>query len=152
MAYGTAAKVAALAKAYSRDGVFYDPSASPLVRGTNPTLTEVTNWLDEVSALFDAALANEGFTVPVTVADAPTAIKTLSLRVCALVADLCAFTNSKGRLFTERVIEIGPMNVINKEINGWVKQNVVGLEALGVPRTVDFGSSQSYSVPLGRQT
>lgn len=149
MSYGSPAKVAALAKIYTRDGVFYDASMS--VRATNPNLTEVTNWLDEISALFNTALANEGFTVPVTLIDAPEALKTLSLRTCTLVADLCAFANSKGRLFSDRVVEIGPMNVINKEINAWVKDSAIGLSALGVARIVDLGTVQAYSAPMSRQ-
>jgi hypothetical protein len=153
MAYGTPARVAEYAGIYSRDGVFYDPSNSPLVRGTNPTLAAVTNYIADISALFDTALENNWFITPVLQADAPEAYRTITSRVIVLAADLCAFANSKGRLFTDRVVEIGPMNVINKEINAWVRDHATGLENQGVPRRDQSGAGAgAYSVPLGRQT
>ena len=152
MAYGTTAGVASYARTWTRGGVFYDASASPLVAPTKPTLTEVTNWLDEISAAFEIALQNEGFAVPVTSVLAPNSYKQLSMKVETLVSDLCAYANGQGRLYTDRALERGSMNLVNKEIQDWVKGHVTGLENDGVPRTLPMSEATGgFSVAPNRQ-
>lgn len=155
MSYGKLVQVAAFAKIYTRDGSFYDYSAGPpVVKATNPSSTEVTQWLADISALVDSALANAWFETPIDNTDAPQVYTAVANRVCVLVADLCAFANQKGRLFTDRVVEVGPLNVINKELVGWVNDNSVGFENLGAAKISQSGSAraESYSVKMTRQT
>lgn len=143
MPYGTPEGVAAHARTWTRGGVFYDASASPVTAPTKPTLTDVTNWISQISDAFDRALLNEGFQVPVV---ATKSANLLTLEVERLVADLCDQANGLGRLSTERVLHIGYMKVIGAEVKSWVKEGIAGFENDGVPRTLP---SQEYSGGFG---
>ena len=123
--YGSVQGVVALVGVFTENGDF-----GPF---TNPTKDTVIEWLDQVSDVFNVALANAGFTVPVDQSDAFNAI---SLKVNAIVADLCNLANNTGRFFTERAREFGvnPNKIIQSEINNWVSENAVGLTNMGVPR------------------
>ena len=132
MAYGTAAGVAAHAKTWTRGGTFYDASASPLVAATKPSLTEVTTWLGQISDMFDRALSNEGFVVPVT---AVKSANLITLEVERIVADLCDRANGMGRLVQDRVLVVGYMKILANEIRTWVLEGATGFENDGVART-----------------
>jgi hypothetical protein len=149
--YGSAAAVATFAGAWTRGGEWFDADEVYDVLGTIPTLTQVEEWLDEVSIMMDLALANEGFIVPVV---QPEVIKALGAKVSAFVADLANLSHSNGRLFSDRIQESGvdPMSIIDRDVSAWVKRKVAGLEAMGVPRVIQQGSQSAYSVPMGRQT
>ncbi len=156
MAYGTNADVAGLVRLYTRNGTWVDyvpySAGPPEVledEGTNPGLTQVNKWLDDVSGLMDTALQNSGFPTPVTQADA---VKAITLLVTAIVADLCANANSAGRFFSEKVLDSGlsPFAIIPKSINAWIKEYASGLENLGVPRTTNE-ELEAFSVPPGKQ-
>lgn len=147
MAYGTPPGVAAHAKTWTRASVFYD--AAPGVAPTRPTLTEVTNWLTQVSDLFDRALSNEGFVVPVV---ATKSANLLTLEVERIVADLCDRANGLGRLTSDRVLHVGYMKVIGNEVRAWVKEGITGFENDGVPRTLPASDyAGGFSTPPGRQ-
>lgn len=149
MAYGSPAGVAALAKTWTEEGEFLDPDAYG-EGGTPTTLSEVTDWLDEVSVLMDTSLAEQGFAIPVTHVDV---VKMLGLKVNALVADLVALSHSKGRLMSDRIQERGesPTTILERELLAWVKARVNALEAYGIPRVIDLDQAQAYSVQPGRQ-
>jgi hypothetical protein len=132
MAYGTVSGVASHAKTWTRGGAFYDASASPLVAPTKPTYTEVETWLEQVSNLFDRALSNEGFEVPVVAVKSASLI---TLEVERIVADLCDRVNGVGRLAQDRVLHIGYMKVLANEVRAWVQEGATGFENDGVPRT-----------------
>ena len=149
MAYGTSAGVASYSRTWTRGGVFYDASASPLVAPTKPTLTEVNHWLTQVSAMIDTALNNEGFTTPIV---AVNSLNTITMKVETLVSDLVAYANGLGRLYTDRALERGSMNLLNKEIVDWVKGAITGLENDGVPRTLPASDIVGgFSVTPNRQ-
>ena len=145
--YGTAAAVAGLARTWTDNGVFVDPDA--YVTGTNPTLAQVGIWLEEISAMMDIALANEGFVVPVTQQQV---VKALGAKVSAFAADLAHLAHSKGRLFSDRIQESGvdPMSIIDRDVHSWVKRNLTGIEAMGVPRSTNESDQSSFSVPMNR--
>ena len=130
MPYGTQEQVATMASTWTDDGVWGEYS--------NPTLLEVEDWLDQVSAEFNIALGSHFFVFPVTPEMAPNAYKTISRYVVSLVADLCGFKNSSGRFFTEKVVERGitPMHAIQKDMNAWIELNAAGLVADGVEQIV----------------
>jgi hypothetical protein len=133
MAYGTASGVAAHAKTWTRGGVFYNAASSPsVVAPTKPTLAEVNNWLTQISYLFDRAISNEGFEVPVV---AEKSVNLITFEVERIVADLCDRVNGLGRLVQDRVLHIGYMKVIGAEVRSWVKEGATGFENDGVPRT-----------------
>ena len=131
--YGSAAGVGVYVTLYTNNGVF-DTT-------TNPTIATVESWLDEVSAIANTALASNGFSVPLTQADAVLSLQGI---INQHVADLCHAMHSTGRFFTDRALSFGmsPMNVIRKELLDWVISNAAGLEALGATR----GDSAQYAI------
>ncbi len=148
MAYGTAAGVAGHAKTWTRGGAFYDASDSPVVAPTKPTLTEVNTWLTQISDLFDRALSNEGFVVPLI---AEKSVNLITLEVERIVGDLCARANGMGRLVSDGVLHIGYMRVIANEIKTWVTEGATGFENDGVPRTnANAAYTGGYSVVAQR--
>lgn len=126
MPYGTQEQVATMASTWTDDGVWGEYS--------NPTLLEVEEWLDQVSAEFNLALGSHFFVYPIDPATSPNAYKTASRYVVNLVADLCNFKNSSGRFFTEKLVERGitPMAAIQKDLNSWIELNANGLVADGL--------------------
>jgi hypothetical protein len=154
MSYGTPEAVAALAQTWTTNGDWIDSvpahDAVPEVQGTNPSLTQVEKWLDEVSALMNLALQSHGFDTPVTQMDA---IAAIDMVVESIVADLCHAANSSGRFYTEHVLEhsISPMTIINRQISSWVEEFATGFEKLLVVRRADKGVPSSFSFSPPKQ-
>lgn len=125
--YGTADNVAAITLRYTAGGLYNQ-------YGTNPKLSTVESWIDQISATLNVALAAAGFRIPITQADAVLALTGV---VVPAVADLCHAANSAGRFFTDRALERGvsPMVTIRKELSAWVEEQADGLELLGATRT-----------------
>lgn len=149
MPYGSAAGVGALAKTWTNNGVFQDETLYE--PGTPTTLAEVEEWLEQVSAFMDIALANEGFSVPISHVNV---LKAIDLRVNTLVADLVHLQHNKGRLFSDRIQESGTpvMTIIERELLAWVTARANGFENLGLVRVINLSSTQGYSIPATRQT
>jgi hypothetical protein len=126
MPYCTAPDVASLSSTWTNNGTF-DTS-------TEPNLAEVNAWIEQVSDMYDLALANAYFIVPVVV---PKALSVLKMQSASIAADLAHASHSTGRFFTDKVLERGlsPMIMVRQEINAWVEANATGLENLGVPRS-----------------
>lgn len=126
MAYGTTGGVAALTKRYANASTVFDAT-------TNPTITYVTAWLAEISAMVNLALSTSGFATPITDADVTPALDGV---VNALTADLVHAANSTGRFFSERALEngISPIKAINADVRAWVELNAAGLALLGADR------------------
>ena len=124
MSYGSAVGVAALTPLWTNAGVF-DAT-------TNPTLAQVNTWIGQISNTLDVVLADEGFTVPVTVASA---VSMLDLLVDGWVKDLVEHSRKSGRFYSKKTLDEGmsPMLVIDKEIHEWVARKAFGLRNLGVP-------------------
>lgn len=137
--YGSVNGVVAFSRVHTRNGAFVDASSG--IEATNPSLSQVTEWLDQVSTMLDLALATEWFVVPITDASAK---KALDAIVNSLVSDLVNAANSSGRFFTERVLEDGrnPMLLIRSDILSWVSANADGLASYpDVVRNVPEGRS-----------
>lgn len=130
--YGSIEGVAALAHTWTTDDTFLDADA--YTTATNPSLTTVVSWIDQVSAILNTALSKYGFVVPITT---PRGILACSSIVEALVADLCGYANSKGRFLSERFVEKGysVWRAIRNDIDGWVQEYAPGLEQDGAERT-----------------
>jgi hypothetical protein len=128
--YGTAAGVAAL------DPLDADTTTHTFLSTTFPTLQEVVNWIDEVSAIMNVALAGAGITTPVSQA---TVKKMLGAYVQEIVADLCHFAHGTGRFYTDRQIEKGvsPITQIRRDIASWVNDYAGAMEAAGAARGTD---------------
>jgi hypothetical protein len=128
--YGSTADVAARSPGPYTDSVTHLFTAS-----TNPTLTTAETYIDEISAIVNVTLAEMGFTVPVSQADAKKAIGSM---VNDLAADMASASNSAGRFFTERALNGGlsVMAQVRKDVREWVQASANGLEALGAVRSV----------------
>lgn len=126
--YGTAAGVAQYATTYAKPtGAF--------TTTTTPTLLAVESWINEVSAITNAALSSFRFTVPVTQADC---VLMLTGLVNQAVAELCAYANKEGRFFSGETPPSGTVQgVMRKEIYAWVEMNAIGMENLGAARDSD---------------
>jgi len=124
--YGSVADVAALVRRFTNNGSF-DTT-------TVPTLTQVERFIDIVSGSLNIALSGEGFTIPVSQADAKAALDGV---VTEAVSDLVQAANSTGRFFTDKAIERGvsPMRAIRREMSEWVEEQIAGFAALGVSRS-----------------
>jgi hypothetical protein len=119
--------VAALSKRFTTSGT-YDSSS-------NPTITQVETWIDQVSGMANILLAEKGFAVPVVQADCVLALQSV---VVGAVNDLCQAANSAGRFFTDRALESGidPMKVISNQMADWIGDHAEGFEAIGAARSV----------------
>ena len=128
--YGEASKVAALSLTWTDDGEF--------TTSTRPTKLQVESFLDQISGIMNLALSKEGFSIPVTQADAVLAIESI---VIQLVSDLVQSANSSGRFFTDRSLAAGisPLMQIRKEISDWVQDQTNGFVNLGVPQSASSG-------------
>lgn len=143
--YGSLTGVAALSKQWTDAGEFTDAGCLDCLQvlETNPTKTEVTTWLDEISGAMDTALAGEGFVTPVTQA---TAVKSITMIVNQYVADLVKYANNTGRFATSLARESGiePFITIEKNIRAWAHNNAAGLEAGGAAR-IDVPGNQIFT-------
>jgi len=110
---------------------------------TNPTITIVEGWIDQVSGTVNILLAEKGFIVPVTQADAVLALQAV---VVEAVADLCHAAHSAGRFFTDRYLDrgIAPMVVIRKELAEWIDAHAEGFEAIGAGRDIYTSGGIGY--------
>lgn len=131
--YGTPADVAALTELYTASGVYST--------ATIPTLAQVEGWINQISALINAALAGQGFTIPITQPDSRLAIASY---VAQAASDLAHASNNAGRFFTDTALSRGvsPMAAIRKEILDWVETFSDGLSALGADRTSTTGAGE----------
>lgn len=129
--YGSVAGVAALAHTWTTDDTFLDADAYQ--EGTNPTLTTVESWINQVSATLNTALAKYGFIVPLTTQRGILAADSI---VETLVADLCGYANSKGRFMTDRFTQKGysVWRAIRDDLDAWVLEYAPGLEQDGAQR------------------
>jgi hypothetical protein len=131
--YGAASDVAALTELYCISGAY--------TTATIPTLAQVEGWIDQVSAIMNAALAGSGFVVPVTQADSVLAIKSYVIQAAT---DLAHAANSAGRFFTDQALQRGvnPMSAIRKEVMDWVGMFADGLAGLGAARSSTTGAGE----------
>jgi hypothetical protein len=125
MAYGSAAGVISLAPRYASNGAFNTT--------TRPTAAHVTAWLSQVNSLIDTALAEFGFSVPITDADIT---PMLDFFVNEEVAALVEGANGSGRFGPTDKKSSGRGRIaIMNEAREWVKANAAGLERMGAARS-----------------
>lgn len=135
--YGTAAGVGALVPKWAGTGAF--------AATTRPTLAQVEGWIDQVSAIVNGILSEEGFAVPVAQADA---VLVLKLFVQEEVADIVSGINGSGRFGPTA----GGKNTANRsryqtivdDVQAYVKSVAVGLDRMGATRTSTIASGIAY--------
>lgn len=125
MAYGNALGVGAYCRNLASSGTF--------TTTTNPTLSTVENWLEQISAMLDSALSTQGFVVPL---ENGNAVNAASVIVEQLVADMAKGANSTGRFFAEKTLNNGMSmwKMIADDLLAWVEMMAPGLEEMGAER------------------
>lgn len=132
--YGSPNGVAAYARLYTTNGQFLDPT-SDNGSSTNPTLTVVVSWIDQVSAIVNSALSQNGLVVPIV---AVSVIPFCTAVVEQAVNDLCQLANGAGRLAVTNQKGISPWRIIRDEIYTWATQYADGFEKMGAQRVQAF--------------
>lgn len=123
--YGSVAEVATLTRVYTSNGS-YGVS-------TIPTQTEVEKMIDRVSGLVNVLLAEAGFAIPVSQADAKLALDDFVVGQVALVIH-GAHGSGIYAPGSERMRSTTPMRVILKEAEGFIAEHAEGFEQLGATR------------------
>jgi len=133
--YGNVVGIVALVPRYAKGGVF-DAT-------TRPTLVQVETWCDQISAIINNILADNGFTIPITQADCKLM---LDFFVNEEVASICEGVNGHGRFGPQakRTSGQGRFAVVLTEVEDFLDRNMAGFERLGAARTYDYGSSIGY--------
>jgi hypothetical protein len=129
--YGTVEGVAALANTWTDAGVWLDTDA--YVTETNPSLTTVVRWIDQVSGMLNTALSGYGFVTPLTTTKSVLAADSV---VEGIVGDLARYVNQKGRFFSDKFQANGVSvwRTIRDDLDLWVKEYAPGIEANGDAR------------------
>ena len=127
--YGSVAEVAALCKRYTAAGSFGET--------TNPTSTQVEGMIDRVSGIVNVLLAEAGFAVAVSQADAKLALDDF---VVNQVVQLVGAANSAGIYApgSEALRKTTPGQIILKEAQAFIGEHAAGFQALGATRTRDL--------------
>ena len=120
--YGTAAGVAALAPRYANAAGVFDDNGDKV-----PKLAQVLEWLRQVSAMLDVALAGHGITTPVTSA---AALPMLDAYANAQVAAMTRGVNGQGKFAEKPTTADEMLLIIGDAAGAWVRKNVIGLGAL----------------------
>ena len=123
--YSSVDEVEALTLRYTNDGD-YDAT-------TRPTLTQVETFIDRVSAILNVLLAQAGFEVPVSQADAKLALDDFAVDQAA---QLCHAANGAGPYAPGSTELRGrrARSAIIEEAEQFISSHAAGLEALGAER------------------
>ena len=117
--YGTPSDVAALARVWTNNGAWVNPVPDYAIRGTNPTMTTVQDWLDNVSAQMNVALGSQFFKTPIDPDESPNTYKAVTQYVVSLVSEMCHQANNIDR-------DVPPEGKIMKDMAAWVQDNADG--------------------------
>lgn len=133
--YGSVDQVAARVPRHTDSGIF--------TASTRPTLAQLEIIIDEVSAIVNSLLAQNGFTTPIT---QETAALMLSFFVNEEVAAIVSGINGLGRFgpTAKQVGGEGRFAVIMNDVKEFIAANAVGLERLGATRTYDALAGLAY--------
>jgi len=135
--YGTVAEVGALVPLYATaTGTTFDAT-------TRPTITQVEGMIDRVSGIVNVVLAEEGFDIPVTQADAKLALDDF---VVMHVAHLAAYANGAGPFVSgaDEMRYTTPTRVIMRDAEIFIKDRAKGFELLGATRTYKMTYGLEY--------
>lgn len=124
--YGTAAGVGVYARNYA-------DTNQEFTDATTPTLTEVEEFIDEVSAILNVQLAAHRFSIPITQADAKRMLDNfVNQEAAALVLGM----HNHGRFGpSNKQMVNGRFSLLLSDIQSFLAANQNGLEAIGATRT-----------------
>jgi hypothetical protein len=126
--YGTTSDVAALVPRYANVASPPDFDTS-----TRPTLAQLENQVNQVSALLNALLAEAGFAIPVTQADARLALAYFVEEETAAIAE---GINGSGRFgpTSKAMGAKGRFALLMQDAQAFIGSNKAGFERLGAAR------------------
>jgi hypothetical protein len=121
------AEVAALSPLYATGNGTFDTE-------TLPTLAQVEKFIDQVSGAVNVLLAEAGFTIPVSQADAKLALDGF---VAQEAAGLVAYANGAGPFIPSGMYQRAesPNRIILKDAEAFIEAHAQGFELLGAART-----------------
>lgn len=135
--YGTVATVATLTPRFANGSGAFDAT-------TRPTITTVESQIDQVSALLNTVLAEQGFSVPVSQADC---LLMLAMFVTEEVAAIVEGINGSGRFGPGQPAKgsgKGRFALIMGDVETFVSANANGMERLGATRTQSLMEGIAY--------
>jgi hypothetical protein len=132
--YGSIEEIADLAPQYTISGVYTD--------GTRPTVEAVERFIDRISATLNALLAQAGFAIPVTNADAKLVCDEF---VTESVVDLVDAVNRTGRFYRDRLGSKSRWAMIREDAEEFIGEHAAGFEALGAERTYHLTYGLDYN-------
>jgi hypothetical protein len=134
--YGDPKEVAALVPRIASPAGIFDTE-------TRPTISKVEGLCDQVSAILNTILAQNGFDIPVTDADA---VLMLDYFVNEEVASIAEGINGSGRFgpTTKRSGPQGRFALVLDDVQNFIDTMAVGLERLGATRSSDPMAGISY--------
>ena len=135
--YGSVVEVAALTPRFTNEGA-YDGT-------TTPTLTQVEKMIDRVSGLVNVVLAQQGFAIPVSQADAKLMLDDF---VVEQVMQLCHAVHGAGPFApnSEQLRSRTAFRIISSEAAAFIDDHTTGLELLGATR--DYGGTYGLQATL----
>lgn len=133
--YGDTEEIAALVPLRADGSGFFTIS-------TRPTLAQVESIVDQVGGLINSVLAEYGFAIPVSQADAKLM---LDLFANQEVAAIVEGINGSGRFGPTAGREPGSrFEIIMSDVRTFIEQNAVGIERLGATRSHDSLAGLKY--------
>ena len=129
--YGSAVGVASYVPRYANGDATFDPT-------TRPKLTQVETFIDQISSLVNAILSSNGFKIPITQADAKSAITIFIEQEVAAIAE---GINGSGRFGpTTKTPSRSRFAIIMEAINAFILEHADGFANLGAERDQPTGT------------
>ena len=131
--YGDLGEIAAFVPRYANDSKLFSIA-------TRPTLLEIEGWCDQISAIINGYLAQEGFAIPVTNTNS---VLIMDYVVNTEVASIIEGVNGGGRLGpnSKEMSKKGRWTVIYEDIEHFIKATVKALELFGEVITSDIAGN-----------
>ena len=134
--YGDTDEIAAFVPRYANESKKFDVT-------TTPTLLEVESFCDQISAVINGMLAQEGFDIPLTVADSKLV---MDFFVNSEVAAIVEGVNGGGRFgpSSKAMGKKGRWAVIYEDVEAYIKGQVKALQLFGEIMTSDIADNIGY--------
>src|SRR5262245_48317756 len=124
--YGTAAGVASYVPRYANNSATFDNTI------TRPKLTDVENFINQISSLVNSMLSSNGFHIPISQSDVKSAITIFIEQEVAAIAE---GINGSGRFGpTTKSPGQSRFGIIMDDIEAFITQNADGFENMGAVR------------------
>ncbi len=128
--YGSASGVAAYVPRYANNSATFDDN-------TRPKLAQIESFIDQISSLVNAILASNGFHIPITQADAKSAVTIFIEQEVAAIAE---GINGSGRFGpTTKTPSQSRFKIIMEDINAFILEHADGFANLGAARDQPTG-------------